>query len=125
MTIRLAIVADDDDDARFLVAAALRRAGFGVSEATNGLELLAMMEERDCDGTLVVSDIRMPRCDGITVTHTVRARMPTVPIVLITANTDDETRKEALCAGADRVLYKPLDLTQLVASVVELANRTQ
>ena len=123
MTIRLAIVADDDDDARYLVATALRKAGFGVSEAVDGLELLSLAAGVDFSQWLVVSDIGMPGCDGISVTQTLRGRAPNVPIVLITAYTDSETRRSALGAGADRVLHKPLDLTQLVSTVVELADR--
>jgi two-component system nitrogen regulation response regulator GlnG len=123
VTIRLAIVADDDDDARYLVATALRKAGFGVSEAVDGLELLSLAEGVDFSKWLVVSDIGMPGCDGISVTQTLRGLAPNVPIVLITAYTDLETRRSALGAGADRVLHKPLDLTQLVSTVVELADR--
>ena len=120
---RSAVVADDDEDARFLVAAALRRAGFRVSEASDGLELLAIVEASDFSTLLVVSDIGMPGCDGIAAAQLLRGRDATLPIVLITANTDPETMEDAMLAGADHVFYKPLDLRQLVDVVVELSAR--
>jgi DNA-binding response OmpR family regulator len=120
---RSAIVADDDEDARFLVVAALRRAGFRVTEAADGFELLAIADDCDVSTLLVVSDIGMPGCDGIAATRLLRGRAPTLPIVLITANTDLETKEGALLAGADCLFYKPLDLRQLVDTVVDLAAR--
>jgi two-component system nitrogen regulation response regulator GlnG len=123
VSIRRAIVADDDDDARFLVAGALRKAGFGVTEATDGLELLTLAAGLDSEKFLVVSDIGMPGCDGITLTQALRGRAARLPIVLITAYTDSATKRHAFRAGADRVLHKPLDLRQLVDAVVELADR--
>jgi CheY-like chemotaxis protein len=123
MTLRLAIVADDDEDARYLVAAALRRAGFGVSEAEDGVELLSLMEQHhDLSGLLIVSDVGMPRCDGIAATHVLRGRDPNLPILLITAFADADTKLNALRAGANRVFQKPLDLTQLVKAAVELSG---
>jgi two-component system OmpR family response regulator len=118
-----AIVADDDDDLRGLMACALGRAGFSVSQARDGIELLAMACAQTGSEVLVVSDIAMPRVDGIAATQSLRETTPDVPIVLVTACQDAATLERAESAGADRVLLKPLDLSELVDVAIHLTNR--
>jgi CheY-like chemotaxis protein len=120
---RRAIVADDDDDLRCLMAAALGRAGFCVTQARDGIELLAMVCAETGSDMLVVSDIAMPRVDGIAATLSLRETTPNLPIVLVTACQDAATLERAESAGADRVLLKPIDLSELVNVAVDLANR--
>lgn len=120
---RHAIVADDDDDLRCLMASALRRAGFDVRQARDGLELLAMAFAESGSELLVVSDVAMPRVDGIDATRRLRERTPDVPVVLVTACLDAATLHRAAQAGADRVLLKPLDLCELVDVAIDLTSR--
>ncbi|HEY4014977.1 MAG TPA: response regulator [Polyangiaceae bacterium] len=121
----LAVVADDDDDARELMAAALRRAGFGVSEARDGEELVDAVRATPTSRVVVVSDIGMPRTDGIAATVALRASMPEIRIVLVTAFADGQTLRRAKNAGADRVLQKPLELKTLVDIALDLARSYQ
>jgi len=121
----LAVVADDDDDARELMAAALRRAGFGVSEARDGEELVDTVRATSSSRVVVVSDIGMPRTDGIAATKTLRASMPEIRIVLVTAFADGQTLRRAQSAGADCVLQKPLELKALVDIALALARTYQ
>lgn len=119
-----AIVADDDDDLRCLMASALQRAGFDVSQARDGMELVAMVfAHRGLEEPLLVSDIAMPGGDGIAATRRLRETMFGAPIVLVTACHDAATLESAETAGADRVLLKPLDLSELVDVAIDLTNR--
>jgi CheY-like chemotaxis protein len=120
---RRAIVADDDDDLRCLMASALQRAGFDVSQARDGMELVAMVFAHRGSELLVVSDIAMPGGDGIAATRQLRETMLGLPIVLVTACQDAATLQSAESAGADRVLLKPLDLCELVDLAIDLTNR--
>jgi CheY-like chemotaxis protein len=121
-----ALLADDDDDARSLIAGILRRAGFEVIEASDGQELVdrysAMRAEAGHEPTVVVSDIGMPGCDGISATQMLRSNS-LVPIVLITAFDDVETLNSARSAGADEVLSKPVDGASLVSAVRRVARQ--
>ncbi len=117
-----ALVADDDDDARALMAASLRRAGFEVHELCNGKELVATFALQRGARTLVVSDIGMPELDGIAATNLLRRQSNSPPILLVTAFGDVTTLRDAKAAGADRVLLKPLDISKFVETAVELAR---
>jgi len=120
-----ALIADDDEDARTLMAGILRRAGFQVIEASDGCELIERYSELRCEAhagpAIVVSDIGMPGCDGISATQVLRSDS-LVPIVLITAFEDAETLQSARTAGADLVMYKPVDGASLVSAVRGLAK---
>lgn len=124
-----ALVADDDDDVRALLSAALRRAGFDVAEACDGDELLELFAElRASHGdqpAVIVSDIGMPGCDGLEATRVLRTTCPGVPIVLITAFADAFTHRSAEDAGATVVLPKPVDRSVLVRQVVRLTQLRQ
>src|SRR5436190_1757044 len=104
-----ALVADDDDDTRTLMASALRRAGFEVRESADGDELVASFAETTSMRTLVVSDIGMPKCDGIKATLALKKLSPLTPVLLVTAFGNPRTLASARDAGADVVLTKPLN----------------
>ena len=77
------LVAEDDDNARFLMCEVLRRAGYEPCPARDGVEALEVMEHYQCD--LAVVDITMPRMDGITFTQTLREGNCDLPVLLVTA----------------------------------------
>jgi len=117
-----ALVADDDDDWRVLMAATLRRAGFQVCEAHDGDELLqrfASLQSLHCHYVVVVSDVNMPGLDGVAATEQLRISAPGVPIVIITGNGSPETLAAAHRAGANRVLSKSSPGALLVDAVCQ------
>ena len=114
------VVADDDDDTRVLMATSFRRAGFDVTEASNGSELLESFALQDARRVLVVSDIGMPGMDGIAAAAAVRRARAETPILLVTAFGDERTLRSAREAGANKVLLKPLDLPLLLRTATEL-----
>jgi CheY-like chemotaxis protein len=113
---RLAIVADDNEDARTLVADAARRVGFTVIEAVDGRELVASVRAswaRAEDVAVVIADIGMPEIDGIDAIRQLLETEPELIAVIMTAFGDQATVKRARQAGALHVLRKPFPLASL------------
>jgi DNA-binding response OmpR family regulator len=111
-----AVVAEDDAEMRRLVARALRRDGWEVSEASNGSELLELLEWAGRLGDpvdLVVTDVRMPGVSGLQALDWLRrVRDWSAPIIVITAFGDQRTHSLASQLGA-QVLDKPFELDEL------------
>jgi CheY-like chemotaxis protein len=122
------LVAEDDREMRRLVVEALRKDGHEVTEATDGGRLLVRLAEVfDHDSSLagvdlIVSDIRMPVCNGLDLVERMFEARWRVPCILMTAFGDDEIRRRAEAVGA-LLLDKPLSLEELRAAVARLARR--
>lgn len=118
-----AVVADDDADHRRLLASVIRRAGFDVTEAADGEEVLAACAGADGPPDVVITDLMMPRRSGFAVIDELRRRLPNLPVVLISAVGEDEAMEAlAVNLGAAAMLHKPFDfavLREVVVSVVE------
>ncbi|MEL6444969.1 MAG: two-component regulator propeller domain-containing protein [Bacteroidota bacterium] len=113
------LVVEDAADVRAYLASLLR-ADYLVVEAADGEAGLAKARERTPD--LVVSDVAMPRMDGLALAEALRADpdLGFVPIVLLTARADVEDRVAGLESGADAYLAKPFDPRELRATVASL-----
>jgi two-component system response regulator PilR (NtrC family) len=111
------IVADDDDDMRSAVAEALRIEGYLVSEAHDGAELIAMLDDGSVRPDIIVADIKMPRLSGFGVLQALTVGHRDVPVVLITALSDGPVGAVALKLGAVGVLHKPFDSDDLLTAV--------
>lgn len=117
-----ALVADDDEDWRALVAITLRRAGFQVCEASDGDELLQRfqaLQSLRCRYLVVVSDLNMPGTDGLAACEALRNAASDMPIVIVTGNESPDVRRAAQLAGANRVLSKPIGCPALIDAVRE------
>jgi DNA-binding response OmpR family regulator len=110
------IVADDDEDERSLVVAALRDDGYDVREACDGAELLMMMDDPALRPDVVVTDVKMPRLSGLGVLHKLRGAL-SVPVVVMTGLTDGSIRTMAMQLGAVAVLSKPFDPDDMLTAV--------
>ena len=117
------MVADDDGAMRDLLADVLRRHGYQVVLARSGCELLALLEDEMTDAempaadTVIISDIRMPKLDGLTVLGRLRSLGWQIPIIMITAFGDAETHERARSLGATATIDKPFDCADLLATV--------
>jgi DNA-binding response OmpR family regulator len=117
------LLAEDDDDMRSLVAAALREDGHDVVEVGDGGRLLVCLARAYGAETvgydLLVSDVRMPVCTGLQILESLRlARWPT-PVILMTAFGDEQTRAQAEGLGAV-MFMKPFDMDDLRTAVLNL-----
>lgn len=122
MTAKVLIV-DDEAAIRDALGRKLRREGFSVTLAGNGLEGLRAFHTERPD--LVILDIVMPEMDGLTVCQRIREVAET-PIVMLSAQaiTEDDI-VEGLNAGADEYLVKPIRLNEFVARVQAILRRAQ
>ena len=100
------VLAEDSLATREVLRVLLEAQGFRVRVAADGEEALARIAERAPD--VLVSDVNMPRRDGLALTRAIRARSGTerLPIVLLTSQDDEATRAAGAAAGADAYLLK-------------------
>jgi len=98
----------------------LRSAGYEVLEAETGRRALEVL--RDVVPDLIIMDLQLPEIDGIEVIETFRAdpRMAQVPVIVVSGYAMKRDEDDALRAGADRFLPKPVDNRLLLDSVAEL-----
>ena len=121
------LVAEDDDALRAVLCRALRRAGYAVIEAGDGVECVGFAQPWVFRGQtveppdVIVSDVRMPGWSGLEALEILRAGAQTAPIILMTAFGSVETHDLAARLGASYVLDKPFEVDDLVALVGEMA----
>jgi response regulator RpfG family c-di-GMP phosphodiesterase len=116
------LVVDDEPRLRQVLAHLMKSDGFTCLEAGNGEEALALLQRHPV--TLVMSDLRMPKMDGLELLRQVRARWPDVAVVMITAVADVEVAVSCLAIGAMDYLTKPFHLEEVRARVAQaMENR--
>jgi DNA-binding NtrC family response regulator len=119
---RRVLLAEDDAAMRALLACRLRRAGFEIIEASNGTEALQRLTQARIGSPgiaidVVVSDVRMPGCDGLHILASLQQNAPCVPVILITAFGTMATHVKAQRLGAYAIVDKPFDLEDLTTLV--------
>jgi two-component system response regulator HydG len=112
------LVADDEAGARDGLAAFLRKEGFDVDVASDGEEALTLLADEGAE--VLVTDLHMPRLDGMQLLERAREAQPDLVVVMVTASTDVDTAVRAMQKGAEHYLTKPVQLDELVV-VVERA----
>ncbi|HCZ05805.1 MAG: two-component system, OmpR family, alkaline phosphatase synthesis response regulator PhoP [Thermotogota bacterium] len=116
------LVVDDSEVLRKIMEFNLKRAGFEVIQATNGLEGLEVIEKEKPD--LVFLDIMMPKMDGFTVLKHLKERnMLNIPIVVVTAKGGEDDAEQATKLGATAVITKPFSPKKLIEIATELTGR--
>ena len=109
------LVVEDDKNLRKLITTYLQRNKYNTYEATNGEEALNVLDQSYID--LIVSDIMMPKMDGYELIKSLREAKYDVPILIITAKSEIEDKKEGFLLGADDYMTKPFSPSELVARV--------
>ncbi len=113
---RRILLVDDDDALRKLFGFVLRREGFEVEEAVNGVDALSALERAAFD--LLVVDVMMPLLDGVRMLTILREeRGLTTPALVLTSMDRAAAEQEIRAAGADDVALKPLGHADLLARV--------
>lgn len=115
------LLVEDHADTRAFMIELLRMCGLEVHAVRDGAEAMAFLEAADVD--MVVSDLNMPRIDGIAMAHAFAAQGYNLPAIAITANTDADTVTRAREAGFLQVLAKPVSLDALRAAIDRMLGR--
>ena len=105
-------IVDDDQSIRFVLEKALAREQFTTRSFSNPRDVLAALD--DDEPQVLVSDIRMPGGSGIDLLAKVKARLPGLPVIIMTAYSDLDSAVSAFQGGAFEYLPKPFDLTRAV-----------
>ncbi len=109
------LIVEDDADIRDGVEIYLRNQGYRVSKAGDGLEGLAALEGEKID--LAIVDVMMPRMDGITMIMKMRDRGFEIPIIMLSAKSEEVDKIMGLNMGADDYITKPFTPLELLARV--------
>ncbi|CAH2715038.1 Heme response regulator HssR [Neobacillus rhizosphaerae] len=114
------LIVDDDVNIRELVLLFLKKEGFDLYEASDGIMALSLMEKVKMD--LVIIDIMMPNMDGWELCRELR-EFSDIPILMLTAKGETAQKVKGFELGADDYLVKPFDPIELVARVKALLKR--
>lgn len=117
---RILVIEDEEEIASF-IRKGLISENFVVDSASDGERGLGLAGVNDYD--LLVLDIKLPKKDGIEVCREIRRRGKTVPIIMLSVNSDTHTKVEALNIGADDYLTKPFSFEELLARIRALLRR--
>ena len=123
MTIRTAVIADDEFLNRDLMEEILGRLDISVRSAKDGVAALRLLEEEPAD--LLMSDIRMPGMGGLKLLHKAKEKWPAMPVVMMTAYASVESAVESMRQGAYDYLMKPFGVEQVEALLLRLNERQQ
>lgn len=122
MSVKKVLVVDDNQDAINIVTSILKIAGYSVITAKDGLEAMHKIQREN--PALILLDITMPEMDGFAVCESVKRnpKFSHIPIFMISAQTDPASRKRGLQAGAHDFITKPINPTETLRKIRELAE---
>ena len=114
------MIVDDSSSLRQVVRIVLTGAGYEVLEAGDGDEAVAQLDGRRI--SLIITDVNMPRMDGITLVREVKKLAPYkfTPIMMLTTVSDESKKREGQAAGAKAWLVKPFAPAQMLTAVMKL-----
>jgi DNA-binding response OmpR family regulator len=117
MTASRILVVDDEVDINTVLSVTLRRAGYEVVSAADGVEAVEAVERQAPD--LILLDIMMPWADGLETLRRIRAHVPTahVPVIMLTARSTLTDKMDGFERGADDYLAKPFEPAEILARV--------
>jgi two-component system, cell cycle sensor histidine kinase and response regulator CckA len=118
------LLVEDEEGLRSLNARGLRSRGYSVIEASNGIEAMEALDQKNGAVDLVVSDVVMPEMDGPTLLKTMRGRNPDLKIIFVSGYAEDAFEKSLPENQQFAFLPKPFTLSQLVAAVKETMTPT-
>ena len=119
------LIADDEPNQLELMSFNLSSAGYSVIKAANGKEAIELIENHSPD--LIILDWMMPKMSGIDVCRTLRSRSETkqIPIIILSARSEDSDKSLGLDTGADDYISKPFSPKELISRVKALLRRAR
>jgi CheY-like chemotaxis protein len=121
----LVLLVEDTEDNRFMMRRLLEMSGFEVVEARNGEEAVRMACDKRPE--MILMDLSLPIIDGLAATRRIRALpgFETVPIVAVSAHDTADFHADALAAGCNSYITKPIDFGQLELLIRRLLSSHQ
>ena len=119
------LIADDEPNQLELMSFNLSNAGYSIIKATNGKEAIELIENHSPD--LIILDWMMPKMSGIDVCRVLRSRSETkqIPIIILSARSEDSDKSLGLDTGADDYISKPFSPKELISRVKALLRRAR
>ena len=119
------LIADDEPNQLELMSFNLSNAGYSIIKASNGKEAMELIENHSPD--LIILDWMMPKMSGIDVCRTLRSRSETkqIPIIILSARSEDSDKSLGLDTGADDYISKPFSPKELISRVKALLRRAR
>ncbi|MDE5413239.1 response regulator transcription factor [Alkalihalobacterium chitinilyticum] len=114
------LIVDDEKDIRNLISVYLENEGMQTIQAEDAIEALKLLEKQDFD--LIILDIMMPKMDGIEACMKIRQER-NMPIIMLSAKSEDMDKIQGLASGADDYLSKPFNPLELIARVKSQLRR--
>lgn len=117
------LLVEDTEDNRMMMRRLLELSGYQVSEAVNGLEAVKAAEREAPN--IILMDLSLPIVDGLAATRRIRQlpNLASVPIIAVSAHDTADFHAEALAAGCDAYITKPVDYTELEDLISDLTAR--
>jgi DNA-binding NtrC family response regulator len=117
------LVVDDEEPLRNLIVIFLSKLGHSCVTATDGVDALDKIKGNKIDA--VVTDIKMPNMDGITLTSKISIQYPELPVMIMTAFEQEDTAGIAICAGARDFIKKPFSLNEFSVRLHKMINDSE
>ena len=114
------LIVEDDNAVANLISATLETQDYAYKRAATGA--VAVMEALSCKPDVVLLDLGLPDMDGVEIIKKIRS-WSNMPIIVVSARSEDFDKVSALDAGADDYLTKPFDMDELIARIVSLIRR--
>lgn len=111
------ILVAEDNDSNYILMTYILRKDYQFVRAKNGVEAVEIAENGNVD--LILMDIKMPMMDGLEATGKIKAMRPDLPIIALTANAFESDREQAMAAGCDDFLPKPVNATQCLSLIAK------
>lgn len=105
------VLVAEDIESNYLLISAILRENYQIEWAHNGIEAIDLYEKIHLD--VILMDIHMPEMDGLTATTKIREKDKKTPIIAVTAYAFDADRKNALAAGCNTFITKPISISDL------------
>ncbi len=115
------LIIEDDKRVAELIKRGLEEQGFETELAFDGLSGKKLAFQNDYD--LIITDVILPKIDGIDLCKEIRQRLPDIPIIMLTALGTTDDKVEGFDAGADDYLVKPFEIRELLVRIRALLKR--
>lgn len=112
------ILVAEDNDSNYLLMTFILKGHYDILRAVNGQEAVDKTSTEHPD--LILMDLKMPRMDGLEATKQIKSMLPNLPIVAVTANAFDSDRQQAMEAGCDAFLSKPVSAVDCLKVIDKL-----